>query len=383
MKKVFVSGCFDMLHSGHVAFFEEASRHGTLYVGVGSDATILKLKGRATINREQERLYMVKSTRYVFDAWINRGEGLLDFEEDLKELMPDIFFVNEDGHTPEKEQLCQTLGIEYMISRRVPHEHLPARSTTALRSECFIPYRLDLAGGWLDQPFVSQHHPGAVLTINIEPDIEFNDRSGMATSTRKKAIELWQNAIPVNNSLKLAKELFCFENPPGTRQISGSQDALGIVLPGLNKLEYHNDYWPYNVVSVQDEDILQWIEDHLCMVALAPRHDGYEVLANTNITPEKVQKLSKASENCWEAILRKDLEAFGKAMSDSFNAQLEMFPLMISPDILKLLEDYKPFVHGWKLSGAGGGGYFIFVVDHHHKITGTRVRIRKNLKIIL
>ena len=44
--KVFVSGCFDMLHSGHVAFFKEASGYGDLYVGIGSDDTIDELKGR-------------------------------------------------------------------------------------------------------------------------------------------------------------------------------------------------------------------------------------------------------------------------------------------------------------------------------------------------
>lgn len=43
-KKVFVSGCYDMLHSGHVAFFKEASRYGDLYVGIGSDRTIEELK---------------------------------------------------------------------------------------------------------------------------------------------------------------------------------------------------------------------------------------------------------------------------------------------------------------------------------------------------
>ena len=33
-KKVFVSGCYDMLNSGHVAFGEEAARLGDLYVGL-------------------------------------------------------------------------------------------------------------------------------------------------------------------------------------------------------------------------------------------------------------------------------------------------------------------------------------------------------------
>ena len=47
--KVFVSGCFDLLHSGHVAFFKEAAQYGDLYVGLGSDDTIQDLKGRQTI----------------------------------------------------------------------------------------------------------------------------------------------------------------------------------------------------------------------------------------------------------------------------------------------------------------------------------------------
>ena len=72
-KKVFVSGCYDMLHSGHVAFFEEAASHGDLYVGIGSDKTIYELKARKTINTEAERLYMVKALRVVKDAWVNSG----------------------------------------------------------------------------------------------------------------------------------------------------------------------------------------------------------------------------------------------------------------------------------------------------------------------
>ena len=40
MKKVFVSGCYDLLHSGHVEFFRQASQYGDLYVGIGSDDTL-------------------------------------------------------------------------------------------------------------------------------------------------------------------------------------------------------------------------------------------------------------------------------------------------------------------------------------------------------
>ena len=164
-KKVFVSGCYDMLHSGHVAFFEEAARYGDLYVGIGSDKTIFDLKARKTINSENERLYMVRALKAVKDAWINSGSGIMDFEEDLLELQPDIFFVNADGHSAIKEELCKRMGIEYVVSERIPHGNLPSRSTTALRAECRIPYRIDLAGGWLDQVYVNELYPGAVLTF--------------------------------------------------------------------------------------------------------------------------------------------------------------------------------------------------------------------------
>jgi len=286
-KKVFVSGCYDMLHSGHVAFFEDAAQYGDLYVGIGSDKTIQDLKARKTINTDLERLYMVKALKVVKDAWINSGSGILDFAEDVKQFKPDIFFVNSDGHSPVKEQFCKDNNIQYIISQRIPHSGLPPRSTTALRQECLIPYRIDIAGGWLDQPFVNNLYPGAVITVSIEPEYEFNDRSGMATSSRKKAIELWHTDIPEGDREMLGRTLFCYENPPGTKYVSGSQDSLGIVLPGLNRLYYSNGYWPSQIEKITDCDLLAWIEQRIWLVPLYPRCDGYDVLSDTNINERR------------------------------------------------------------------------------------------------
>lgn len=375
-KKVFVSGCYDMLHSGHVAFFEEAAGYGDLYVGIGSDKTINDLKARKTINSDAERLYMVKALKMVKDAWINRGGGLLDFLEEFKSFQPDIFFVNADGHTPVKEELCKKMGIEYVVSKRVPHGNLPARSTTALRQECRIPYRIDLAGGWLDQPYVSKFASGSVVTICIEPDFEFNDRSGMSTSSRKKAIELWQTDIPDGDKEKLAKTLFCFENPPGTKYVSGSQDSLGITIPGLNKFYYDGGYWPSDIQSVQVTDLLDWIEKRLWMIPLYPRPSTYDVLANTKINAISAQQLSDATDIFWKAIQQQDAIAAGKAMTQSFEAQIAMFPDMVSKDILKQIDVYKNDVLGWKVSGAGGGGYLIFFSEKPLE-NAIQIRIRR------
>lgn len=379
-KKVFVSGCYDMLHSGHVAFFEEAASHGDLYVGIGSDRTIEGIKARKTINSDEERLYMVKSLKVVKEAWINSGSGLLDFEKELRLLKPDIFFVNEDGYTPDKKKLCDELGILMLVSKRVPRQGLPPRSTTALRSECHIPFRLDLAGGWLDQPFVSKFHAGPVITISIEPEIEFNDRSGMSSSTRQKAIELWKTDIPQGEPEILARTLFCLENPPGSQYISGSQDSIGIVYPGVNRLDYsEGEYWPAHIQQNTDEDTLHFIESHLWFINLSPRGHDYNVLSNSKPGKEGAKWLADSAIKTWEAIHEKDPVKFGRFFRESFEAQVSMFPLMVNQQILEAVNTYRNQALGWKISGAGGGGYLV-LVSEKPVANAMQIKIRRKNK---
>lgn len=133
--KVFVSGCFDVLHSGHIRFFEEASQYGDLYVSIGSDKTVEELKHRPTLYNEQERLYMVSAIRFVKKAVVAQGSGKLDFAEEIKQIKPDIFFVNSDGDSTEKRNFVESLGVRYVVSNRIPKDLLPTRSTTAIRAE--------------------------------------------------------------------------------------------------------------------------------------------------------------------------------------------------------------------------------------------------------
>ena len=364
-KTVFVTGCFDMLHSGHVAFFKEASCYGKLMVGIGSDKTILGLKGRKTINSEQERLFMVKAVRYVLDAWINKGDGILDFVEDMKQRKPDIFIVNEDGHSPAKKDLCNELGIEYIVLQRIPEGNLPERSTTHFRTELSsqLPYRLDLAGTWIDQPMLSSIYPGWAITISLEPIIEYNERSGMATSTRNAAKKIWPYQLPLQNPETLAEILFRWENKPGNKLISGAQDSIGICVPGLCRHHYSGEYWPDSIEKIYDEHLLEWLENHLYMLTLWPRPDGTDLLSETYVTKENIMQLTKAADECWKAILEMNLYNFGQAFRRSFEAQVNMFPNMLNKEIQHVIEQYKDSALGWKLSGAGSGGYLVLVSD--------------------
>ncbi len=363
MPKVFVSGCYDMLHSGHVAFFEEAAQYGDLYVGIGSDKTILDLKNRRTINPEAERLYMVKSIRFVKDAWINSGSGVMDFTAEVERLRPDIFFVNTDGYTEEKKEFCRRLGIKLVVSKRVPHGNLPARSTTSLRQVCTIPYRIELGGGWLDQPFVNKLHPGPVIVMAIQPEMEFNHRSGMATSSRMTAIGLWQSAIPAGDRVELARTLFCVDNPPGSTIICGSQDHLGLLLPGINKLNYDNGFWPVSIDSLTDRETLAFLEGHIRLLALPQRPQGYSPFVGQNVTAAGAARLAEATDAIWEAVKARDAAAWGAATTASFEAQIAMFPSMLTLEAKEIIEAYRNDILGWKISGAGGGGYLVMITD--------------------
>jgi cytidyltransferase-like protein len=375
-KKVFVTGCFDMLHSGHIAFLKEAATYGDVYVGLGSDKNVHNLKGRYPVFSQDERKYMLEALSCVKECLINTGWGIIDFEKELQLVKPDIFIVNEDGNSPAKDELASKYGFQYLVLKRIPHANLPVRSTTTLRKECTIPYRIDLAGGWLDQPFVSKYAPGPVLTISIEPTIEFNERSGMASSTRRKAIELWVSDLPGGNKEQLAKILFSFENPPGTKIVAGSQDSIGIVMPGLNKLDYNGEYWPEKISSIYDENILSWLESHLYLITLEPRESGFGVLDKTCIDKTNAERLARATEGCWKSILSMDLLNFGRHFKSSFEAQIVMFPNMVDENIFKVIERYKTRAIGWKLSGAGGGGYLILVSEKN--IEGAiQIKIRR------
>ena len=376
-KKVFVSGCYDLLHSGHVEFFRQAAEYGDLYVGIGSDKTIKGYKHHKTIYSEQERLFMVKAIRYVKDAFINAGSGIMDFVPTVEALKPDILVVNSDGGNEEKRKFCEEHGIEYVVLERTPHRGLDPRSSTSLKqTESQIPTRLDLAGTWIDQPYVSCYAPGWAITISLEPTFEVRERCGLSTSTRNMIRKIWPYQLPNMDPEMLAKLVFCFENDPekvvaaldaatsfsGDGIISGAQDSIGICVPGLCRHYYNNRFWPEKIETCYDEGILSWLENHLVMIPMEPRKPGCSVVEGKDITEAKVRALAKAADDCWQAIMNKDLQAFAKAYLDSFNAQTAMFPAMIQGCVQAYIDKYQDKVLAWKMPGAGGGGYLACVV---------------------
>jgi len=378
-----VSGCYDLLHAGHIRFFETAAGYGDLYVCIGADDNIQLLKNHRPKFTEQERLYMVQAVRHVKHARISSGTGMLDFEPEMAEIRPDIFVVNKDGGSEDKRRLCEKYGVRYLELDRDPKPGLPPRSSTDIkaslaagRDEALVeelPYRICMAGGWMDQPFVSKYHPGSVVVVNIHADREFNLRSGMATSSRNVWKRIQPYRIFEDDPVELARLLFGYENPPGTRYVSGSQDHLGLTLPGANRLWYDGQYWPEKIDSTVDESTCQWLEQSICMVPLFERPDGYDPLIQQNITVEGVKRLGRAGDECWEAILEHDIRKLGHALTETHRAWAQILPLTTNPEIEAEMDKYP--CHGRVTSGCGGG--YIVMATQDDIPEGFRVRVRR------
>jgi len=374
-KKVLVSGCYDLLHGGHIAFFKTAASYGKLFVSIGSDDNLLQLKGKKPYFSQEERLFIVKSVRYVYEAFIATGSGMLDFEPDLKRIRPDVFIVNKDGHTNDKERLCKKLGVQYMVLDRIPEPGLPMRSSSGTKRELSFPYRLCLAGGWIDQPWVSKIYPGSVVVAQIWPTMDFNDRSGLATSSRKVGISLWGDRYPDGDPEENAKLLFGAENPPWKKYFSGSQDHIGLLFPGINRLMFDGGYWPYKVESNVEKDTCDWLSEVLYLVPLEPRPQGYDPLKTMNLEKQFVKELGEAGDLCWESIIKKDIAGFGKALKDTLLSWKKILPLTVPDWVIEEMESkYFPYYPGAVTSGSGGG--YVIVVSDKAVPGAVRIKVR-------
>ena len=248
-----------------------------------------------------------------------------------------------------------------------------------------IPYRMAFAGGWIDQPFVSKRNPappGAMVVVALEPTCRFMDRCGMATSTRRVAMELWNGTLPEGDPAALVRQLYNKENK-GKPEPSGSQDMAGLIYPGVNRLDYDADYeggfFPVHVESNNDPDVAHWLENVIHMVPVAQRPDGYNPLGEKHLDTECIQRLGQTGKDCFDAIVARDAGALGASMNACMACWEAILPHTvrhptITADLLAILGYYQSRYAGAMYSGCGGG--YIYVVSRQPVPGAVRVKVR-------
>jgi hypothetical protein len=235
-----------------------------------------------------------------------------------------------------------------------------------------IPYRLALAGGWIDQPFVSQHNPtppGSMVVVAVEPQFYFMDRCGMGTSTRNVAMELWGNRLPAGDPADLVRQLYAAENQDKPEP-SGSQDMAGLIYPGINRLDYdfnyQGGYFPVHVETCVDPLVADWLGEVIHILPVAPRPAGYNPLGVKNLDREWIRRLGQTGKDCYQAILGRDAVALGESMNECMRCWEAILPHTVrhsslTADLMRLMEHYQKFYAGAMYSGCGGG--YLFVIS--------------------
>jgi hypothetical protein len=234
-----------------------------------------------------------------------------------------------------------------------------------------IPNRLQLAGGWIDQPFVSRHNPkppGSMVVVQIEADFRPMDRSGIASGTRAVAMKLWKGKLPQRAPEELVRELYDAENQ-GKPEPSGSQDMIGLVYPGVNRLDYdiniHGGVFPAHIESCNRRPVARWLEKILHLVPVEPRPDGYGPLGEKNLDPNWVAKLGQSGKACFDAIVKRDAQALGASLNLNMKCWETLLPHVVRHpalrvELMPLLAAYQRQYPGAMYSGCGGG-YLIVV----------------------
>jgi len=247
------------------------------------------------------------------------------------------------------------------------------KSSAVARVLGAIPHRLQLAGGWIDQPFVSRHNPrppGSMVVVQIEPDFRPMDRSGIASGTRAIAMRIWKGRLPRRAPETLVRELYAAENQ-GRAEPSGSQDMIGLIYPGVNRLDYdfavEGGVFPSHIESCRSPMVARWLGKVLHLLPVEARPEGYSPLGAKNLEPGWVERLGRSGQDCYESIVSMDAAALGAALNLNMKCWEALLPHtvrhpLIRVDLPALLKAYQRNYLGAMYSGCGGG-YLIVVSE--------------------
>ncbi|CAI8362368.1 MAG: Glycerol-3-phosphate cytidylyltransferase [Opitutia bacterium UBA7350] len=192
MKKIFVSGCYDIIHAGHIQFFSEARALGDhLTVCFASDDVLWQHKERRSSLPQEHKLELLRNLSVVDDALVGENDTLgLDFQDHFRRIRPDILAVTEDDqHEGIKKALCQEIGTQYIKLPKTPPKFKTVSTSGIVKwiqAPDHAPVRVDFGGGWLDVPRFARQ--GAfIVNCAVSPTVSLQDwqyekRSGLGGS---------------------------------------------------------------------------------------------------------------------------------------------------------------------------------------------------------
>jgi cytidyltransferase-like protein len=334
MRKVFVSGCYDILHAGHLQFFQDARALGDhLTVSFASDDVLHHHKQRRSSIPQEHKLALLRSLRMVDDVVVGENKDLgLDFKDHFHRIRPQILVVTEDDHYEAiKRSLCDEVGASYVKLGKTPPRFAPVSTSGIvrwIRAPQQVPLRVDFAGGWLDVPRLAR--PGGfVVNCAISPLVSLRDwpyekRAGLGGSGAWAMLK-GDDGVEAEIDLGVG-----WQDPAIIRETglcvwrSGDRPALHLKRPG---------------------DLLR---GRMALLYTGTDHDTPGVVAR----PRDYDLIARAGAMAANAVAVDDLQGLATAVRISYDAQLGegMTPLPTVPQSLAC-----------KYCGGGWGGYAVYL----------------------
>jgi hypothetical protein len=221
-----------------------------------------------------------------------------------------------------------------------------------------------------------------MVVVSLEPDRWFMDRAGMASGTRNIALRLWNGVLPGRPREELVRELYYAENA-GRPEPSGSQDMIGLIYPGVSRLDYdaayEGGYFPVHVESNEDSEIATWLEHRLQLVPINQRPESYNPLGIKNLDPNWIARLGETGRQCFDAILRRDLRTLGESMNRCMQCWETILPHTVRHptihiDLKDILANFQSRYPGAMYSGCGGG--YLIVASEEEVPGALRMKVR-------
>ncbi len=221
-----------------------------------------------------------------------------------------------------------------------------------------------------------------MVVAQIEPNFRPMDRSGIASGTRAVAMKLWKGRLPDRPAEDLVRELYEAENR-GKAEPSGSQDMIGLIYPGINRLDYdfeaNGGVFPAHIESLNSARVARWLGRVLHLLPVEPRPEGYSPLGIRHLDPKWVARLGQSGRDCFAAIRRMEVEALGQSLNLNMKCWEALLPQvvrhpLIKVDLVGLLQAYQSRYPGAMYSGCGGG--YLMVASKEPVPGALRVTIR-------
>lgn len=332
-KTVLVSGCYDILHGGHIQFLRDAAAMGDrLVVSVADDTALLEHKGRLSAMPVEHKVAVLNAIECVDQVVVSsvQAEPGMDFEPLLDTLKPTILAVTgDDRYREAKRAACAKRDIQYVVLPKGLDYELT--TTSEIRRRCaapeWVPLRVDFAGGWLDVPSLARKG-GFIVNCAITPGLSLKNNwaqpgSGLGGSAA------W--------AILNAKDGVTEELAAG----AGWQDPAVIIETGL--CVWRSGQRP----ELETKDSGDWLKGLMALKYMGGKH----VTADLTGAERDFDAIVEAGELAYEAVRLRDVELLGEAIGCSCEIQCA--------EPMEALEHFGEI--GAKYSGCGHGGYALYL----------------------